>query len=491
VHALRTLPSTPIVSLDAYEATGGGAGRAAARRLGGAAVVEHLLASGLRGRGGAGFPTGKKWSTVLRYASDIIPATVVVNAAEGEPGSFKDRALLRRAPYAVIEGALIAADAIGADRVVFALKQSFVHETTVMEHAVDEVRRAGWDEGVVLTVFDGPAEYLYGEETALLEAIDGRPPFPRISPPYRHGVEEVRADGSGEVLMADSVHETEAPPTLVDNVETLANVPGIMANGPSWFRELGTVESPGTIVCTVTGRTRRSGVGEFPMGTPLRQIVDELGGGAQAGRRVVAVMSGVANPLVTEDLLDTPASYEAMQAIGSGLGAAGFIVFDDTTDFAAVAHGVSRFLAVESCGQCTPCKQDGLALSQLLDRIRVSDAKELDLLAVDDHLRTITDGARCFLAQQHQRVVTSVMTCFPEHLHGHADGKLPGAELEPIAAIADLDDDGVAHLDPSQRDKQPDWTFGAVESGKTPVERLAAAEGHTDRPLVPPVSPPG
>ena len=174
--------------------------------------------------------------------------------------------------------------------------------------------------------------------------------------------------------MADALDVTDAPPTLVNNAETMAHVAAILANGPQWYREVGTDESPGTILCTVSGDTRRHGVAEVPMGTPLREIVERIGGGARSGQRVVAVMSGVANELVLEDELDTPASYEAMAAVGSGLGAAGFIVFDDTTDFAAVAQGVSRFLAVESCGQCTPCKQDGLALAELLDRVRAGHA---------------------------------------------------------------------------------------------------------------------
>src|SRR4029079_4347288 len=189
-------------------------------------------------------------------------------------------------------------------------------------------------------------------------------------PPYRHGVEEmVEAPGDSPrepafVVMADRSDETTAPPTLLNNVETMANVPAILAEGADWFREVGTDESPGTIVCTVSGCTRRDGVGEFAMGTPLRTVIDELGGGARPGHRIGGAMSGVANPIVLAESCDAPVSYEGMQAIGSGLGAAGFIVFDETTDFAALAHGVSRFLAVESCGQCSPCKQDGLAVAE-------------------------------------------------------------------------------------------------------------------------------
>lgn len=483
----RVLPEQPVLELADYQRAGGGRGIEAARRLGPDGVIEHLLAAGLRGRGGAGFPTGKKWAAVRTYASSELPAAVVVNAAEGEPGSFKDRAIVRANPFAVLEGALIAASAVGADRVVVASKRSFTTEMDVIGRTIAAVTAAGWNDGrgwndgVELIAFAGPGEYLYGEETALLEAIDGRPPFPRVAPPYRHGVEEISDDRRGEpsrVVEAAPDDETGAPPTLVSNVETMANVPGILAEGPAWFRSEGTDESPGTIVCTVTGATRRPGIGEVPMGTPLRQVIDEIGGGPRPGRRISGAMSGVANAVVPEALLDTPLTYEAMQAIGSGLGAAGFIVFDDETDFAAVAHGVSRFLAVESCGQCMPCKQDGLALAGLLDRIRRSDANDLDLLAVDDHLRTVADSARCFLAYQHQRVVGSIASGYADALRAHAEGKVPAATEVLIAPIRELAD-GTVSFDESQAAKQPDWSFDPVDSGKVPADRLTAGDEGT------------
>jgi NADH-quinone oxidoreductase subunit F len=336
----RVLPANP-VTFDGYVGGGGGRGIEAARRLGPGGVIEHVDAAGLRGRGGAGFPTGRKWRTVAENRSPAVPTSVVVNGAEGEPGSFKDRAILRANPYQVLEGALIAAMAVGADSVVVALKASFARELERLRAAVEEVRAAGWAD-VALAVFEGPGEYLYGEETALLEVIDGREPFPRIAPPFRHGMDEMADDddaaSAAQVELAVPGDTTAAPPTLVNNVETLAHVPYILARGPDGFRELGTDASPGSVVCTVTGRTRRHGVGEVAMGTPLREVIDEVGGGPRPGRRVVAVMSGVAHPLVPESRLDTPIGYETMEEIGAGLGAAGFIVFDDETDLVAVAR---------------------------------------------------------------------------------------------------------------------------------------------------------
>ena len=468
----RVLDRDPLADLDDYVAAGGGRGLEAARKLGPLATVDHVEAAGLRGRGGAGFSTGRKWRTVAENLSPLVPPTVVVNAAEGEPGTFKDRAILRANPYRVLEGALVAAVAVGADRVVVAIKASFATELARLRRAFVEVRSAGWTDGIELAVVEGPSAYLYGEETALLEVIAGRQPFPRIAPPFRQGVDVVGDITTvADVTMAGPDNATAAPPTLVNNVETMANVPGILSEGPDWYRSRGTEESPGTIVCTVTGRTRRHGVAEFPLGTPLRQVIEDIGGGPDPGDRVVAVMSGVANPLLPASSLDTPVSYEALQAAGAGLGSAGFIVFDDTTDLVAVAHGVSRFLAVESCGQCTPCKQDGRSISERLDRLRRSAGDEHDLGEVREKLATVVTGARCYLANQHQLVVESILDQFPDAVAAHVSGEAGEAGVELVAPILDLVD-GRAVLDERHLDKQPDWTFDAVDSGQAPADRI-------------------
>jgi NADH-quinone oxidoreductase subunit F len=312
----RVLFPHPIADLDEYLARGGGQGLEAARKVEPAALIKEIEASGLRGRGGAGFPTGTKWRTVAENASAVLPTTVVVNGAEGEPGTFKDRTILRNNPFQVVEGALIAARAVGAATVIFALKKSFATEVGRLRQAIEEISAAGWTEGLEIDVFEGPNEYLYGEETALLETIDGRYPFPRIAPPFRRGVTEVvdtvseATSGSGmsaPIEMAGEGGDSVAPPTLANNIETLANVPRIVARGADWFRTEGTPESPGTIVCTVTGSTRRHGVGEVQLGTPLREIIEEIGGGPQDGRRIKAVLPGVAQGFIPASLLDTPA----------------------------------------------------------------------------------------------------------------------------------------------------------------------------------------
>jgi NADH:ubiquinone oxidoreductase subunit F (NADH-binding) len=472
----RVLDATPVADLDAYLALGGGKGLEAARRLGVAGVIDEVDASGLRGRGGAGFPTGRKWRTVASYETPDVPAIVAVNAAEGEPGSFKDRSIIRANPYRVIEGALIAAGAVAADRILIATKASFARERARLQTAVDEVVAAGWATGIEISVVAGPSEYLYGEETALLEVLDGRGPFPRIAPPWRRGIEDVpiHPGGHDEWAAANEMATTDGElpvaPALVDNVETMANLPGILAEGADWFRELGTAESPGSIVVTVTGRTQRAGVAEVAMGTTLAQIIDAVGGGAAPGRRLVAAMSGVANAIVPAANFDTPLTYEAMNGIGSGLGAGGFVVFDDQTDMVAVAQAVARFLAVESCGQCTPCKQDGVAISEALDRLRRTAGHESDLELVDQRLRSVADGARCALATQQQVVVGSLLRLFPEPFHRHADSELGSVPVEVIAELVDIAN-GVATVDTRHLEKQPDWTYDATDSGQSPVDR--------------------
>jgi NADH-quinone oxidoreductase subunit F len=477
----RTLTPTSLTSLQAYLDAGGGRGVAAARGMEPAAVIALVEASGLRARGGAGAPCGEKWHTVRDHGLGAsIPPTVVVNAAEGEPGSFKDRAILLRNPYLVLEGALVAAWAVGAGDVVVALKQmaTDVRDRTVA--AIDEVREAGWAAGLDLEVFEGPNEYLFGEETAMLEAIDGRQPFPRIAPPYRRGVHEVlervrgahAGSSAAHVELAGASGEAVGSPSLVNNVETLANVPAIVVEGPDWFRSVGTPESPGSLVCTVTGATQRHGVGEVAMGTPLWEVIEVIGEGPMPNRRVKAVIGGAATPLLTGDELDTPVSPEGMATVGGWLGCGGFIVFDDHSDMAAVAEAVARFLSVESCGLCVPCKEDGLALTELFGRVRRSVADERDLAAIRDRLRTVTDGARCGLATQYPLVLQSILDKFGDEIEAHVHGGAAAAAPEYFASIVDVRD-GRALLDQTHRDKQPDWSFAPRWSGKSPADRLA------------------
>jgi NADH:ubiquinone oxidoreductase subunit F (NADH-binding) len=434
-------------------------------------IFDELVASGLRGRGGAGFPTGVKWRTVASFASPLLRTSIVVNAAEGEPGTFKDRSILRANPYAVLEGALIAAHALQARSIVVATKATFTDVLDRLAAAIHEIAVAGWSDGIEIKIVEGPSEYLFGEETALLEVIDGRPPFPRIAPPFRRGVVEVvrserdAASGSGlpaNVRMAGTDHLSLAPPVLVNNVETMANVPAIIARGAKWFRSVGTDESPGSIVCTVTGAVQHPGVIEVAMGTSLRDAIDLAAGGVAEGQQISAVLVGVSSSVLAPDQLDTALTYEAMKAAGSGLGSAGFIVIGDESPL-DVAAGASRFLAIESCGQCTHCKEDGLEIAHLLAGLVEGTGRDDTLINVSSLLGTVADGARCSLASQHRDLIGSLLQ-LPD-----TDTAARGVKL--IAPLVSIDGE-VAVSDSSFVDKQPDWTYGVADSAKTPVDRF-------------------
>ena len=476
----RVLDPQPVRRLQDHLDAGGGMALELGRAAAPGAILSAVEASGLRGRGGGGFPTATKWRTVAENQAGASPATVVVNAAEGEPGSYKDRAILLSNPYRVIEGALVAAGIVGADRIVIAVKASAAELQGRIADAVREVAAAGWTQSVDITVATGPDDYLFGEETALLEVLAGRQPFPRLSPPYRHGVDEdPQEDGTAAAAkMASPSVATEAAPTLVNNVETFANVPGIVVEGPEWFREVGTDASPGTIVCTVSGDCPTEGVGEFAMGTTLETVLRELGGVSDPQSQVGFVLSGVANPLLPADRLGTALDYEAMRDAGGGLGTGGFLVFGPDRDPVSVIGGVSRFLGVESCGQCTPCKQDGVALAELLEGVRAGTPEPDAVEQVAARARTVSNEARCYLATQHELVVSSLLEHFPDRVLAEAAPNPSPDSAAPvlIAAISGWDGERFV-VDTRQADKHPDWTYGGKDSGKSPAERIDQQAG--------------
>ena len=454
------LPEQPINSLDEYIKVGpGGVGIERAVKIGRDATIEAVTQSGLRGRGGAGFPTGRKWAGVRDQ-----PGThryVVANGAEGEPGTFKDRMLLRMNPYQFIEGTIIAAYAVDAIEVYIGLKAKFEREADRLIDAIAEMQQAGICQDCTMTVVRGPDEYLYGEEKALLEVIEGGDPLPRLFPPYEHGLFATAPQSGWEPKSAEPGHPEphESNPTLVNNVETLSNVAHILANGADWFRSTGTEESPGTMVCTVVGDVRQAGVAEMAMGTTLRDVLDSIGGGTASGRQIQAVFSGVANAVITPDQLDAPLSYEGLAAIGSGIGSAGFIVIDDAACMIDVAYEMSRFLAVESCGQCPPCKRGATEITDRLLRLRDGRATSQEVGEIAGWLDRVTDGNRCYLAVEEQLVVRSILRAFSEevmvHLEGNGCGRAPRYMTPLLIDIVD----GRAVIDERHRRKQLDWTY--------------------------------
>lgn len=452
------LPVEPVESLHDYLALhDGGAGVEQARRLGPASTIDVITASGLRGRGGAGFPTGRKWSGIA--SRDSTTAYVVCNGAEGEPGTFKDRALMRANPYQLVEGLVIAALAIDATEAFVCLKVNCPREIERVTTAIEEFQAAGLCGDCTVTVVAGPDEYLYGEEKAMLEVIEGRPPLPRWFAPYEHGLFASSPQLGWEAAGGGGNDATGPNPTLVNNVETLSNVPHILARGADWFRSMGTDESPGTIVATVVGDVVAPDVGEVEMGTTLRAVIDAVGSGLRPGRSVKAVFSGVANRVIVEPDLDVPLTYEGFAAIGSGMGSAGFIVYDDTTCMVDAAYRLSRFLSIESCGQCPPCKLGSSAITERLERIETGGGREADLDAIVGWLPRVTDGSRCYLASEESLLVGSVLQAFPEEFVQHIEEhSCPRPRRLPIPKLLDLEG-GVAVYDESFWRKRPDWTY--------------------------------
>jgi NADH:ubiquinone oxidoreductase subunit F (NADH-binding) len=407
----------------------------------------------LRGRGGAGFPTGRKWASIAQGGEGT--RYVVANGAEGEPATFKDRALMRANPYQLVEGVLIAAFAVQASEVFIALKSSARTEIERVTTAVQEMQNAGIASECAVTIVQGPDEYLYGEEKALLEVIEGRPPMPRLLPPYEHGLFATDITAGWE-----STAGTPTPnPTLVNNVETLSSVPHVLARGDEWFRSMGTQASPGNVVCTVVGDVVAPDVGEVELGTPLGAVIDAVASGVDAGRHVKAVVPGVAAPVVTD--LSIPLSYEGFEAAGSAMGAAGYTVLDDTACMVAVALTMSRFLYVESCGQCPPCKLGSGEITAALERIDAGDGTRADLDTIEHWIGRVTDGNRCYLAIQERLVVASILETFAAEFEEHVvSGSCPRPGGFALPKLADLRD-GVAVYDDRQALKQPDWTYAS------------------------------
>jgi NADH-quinone oxidoreductase subunit F len=455
------LPDEPLRSLDEYiDAFEGGQGLVQARELGPAGIVDTIERSGLRGRGGAGFPTGRKWASVCAGGPEVGDRYAVANGAEGEPGTFKDRMLMRRNPYQVVEGLAIAAATVDAVGAYLAVKASFEPEIDALTRALEEMGEAGIIGDVPITLVTGPEEYLFGEEKGLLEVIEGEDPLPRLFPPYIYGLFTAMPQmgwSAGIDLSADGVEVPSSNPTLVNNAETLANVVPILGRGAEWYRSMGTSESPGVAIVTVVGDAQHAGVAEVELGTPLREVIERVGGGARPGRTIKAVISGVANGVITERDLDAPMTYEDLAKIDSGLGAMGFVVYDDTTDMLEVARGISRFLYVESCGQCPACKFGTGEVTAYLDRISDGEGTDHDIAVIGARLDSVTDANRCYLGAQEQIVISSLLRQFPEEFAAHLEGAEPAPEV-PVAKLVDIRD-GVALYDERQARKRPDWTY--------------------------------
>ena len=432
-------------SFGEYEAAGGGRGLQTALAAWPVAVIQEVARSGLRGRGGAGFPTGEKWRAVRAVGAGSRFA--VCNAAEGEPATFKDRLLLRTNPYQVLEGLAIAAYAVGAERAYVGVKEVFTQEIQALRRALGEMREADALGGIAVELVLGPDLYLFGEETGLEEVIEGRPPppLPRVARPFIQG------------LFATPPQDN---PTLVNNVETLANVPHILADGPEWLRANGTEGAPGTMVFTICGDVRREGVFELPLGSPLRYLVEELAGGTPEGRAVKAIFPGASNTVIVPEQLDTALDFDSMRQVGSGLGAAGFAVFDDSACMVKAAYRYSRFLFVESCGQCPACKFGTGEVTETLSAIDAGGGSDRDLELILVRARGSTGGQKCALPTGESLLMQSLVQVFGDEFARHIGASCPLPRELPFHKIVDWDATaGRFAYDLAYAKKQPDWTY--------------------------------
>jgi NADH-quinone oxidoreductase subunit F len=389
-------------SIDVYRERGGyKQWERAVRELKPVDVLNLAEQSGLRGRGGAGFPTAKKWSFL---PTDKVPRYLVCNCDEAEPGTFKDRMLLEEAPHLVLEGMLLGSYGIACHHAFIYIRGEFKRGYEVFCAALEQARSAGYVGNnlfgtgfdLEVTVQRGAGAYICGEETGLLNSLEGKRGEPRLKPPF------------------PAIAGLYGAPTVVNNVETLAYLVPILERGASWFAAVGTERSKGYKIVSVSGHVRRPGNYEVALGTTVREIID-LAGGLRPGQTLMAVQpGGGSSACIFEEHLDLPYDYESMTRAGSMLGSGAFVVFDDTTDFVKAAFNLVRFFAHESCGQCTPCREGGHWLERVLERLvhgrGVAGDDEM-LLRVS---QTITGLNLCALGDSIEPFLKSVVRRFPE-----------------------------------------------------------------------------
>lgn len=436
-------------SLDGYIARGGGTALSRALERSPDAVIEELARSGLRGRGGAGFPTWKKWQAVRSHACPT--RYVVCNAADGEPGTFKDRHLIRTDPYQMLEGLAIAAHVVGATKAFVATKGVFQGEVAILRRAVAQMRGSDMLGRVPVEIVEGPDEYLFGEEKALLEVIEGNEPLPRVLPPYQVGL--------------FAAHGRENP-TVVNNAETLAHVPHIVREGADRFRSFGTEMSPGTMIFTLCGDVARPGVYELPLGLPMRQVVCDVGGATPG--TIKAIFPGASHGIVARARLDTSMDFDSMTAIGSGLGSAGFVVYDASACIVAATLGFVRFLTIESCAQCPACKHGSAEIAECLERIERGEGSETDIETMLARSTTVTGGQRCALPTGAAHLVRSAIGLFGDEFRQHLGGTCPRPRGLVFPKLVDLDAAEGWITDDRYRWKQPDWSYAPSDSMAAP-----------------------
>ena len=367
-------------------------------------VTDTVKSSGLRGRGGAGFPTGMKWSFI---DNKIWPHYVVANADESEPGTFKDREIMEHNPFQFLEGVAIASYAVGANAAYVYLRGEFWQIAAQLDRKISELESAGllgerlFGTGYSLRIHThlGAGAYICGEETAMLESIEGKRGMPRIRPPF------------------PAVNGLYGKPTVVNNVETLSNLPMILTNGADWYKTLGTPDSAGVKIFSLSGRVRKPGNYEVPFGSTLRELIYQFGGGVQDGRAVKAIMpAGASSSMIVVDdkVLDTPIDYASFRTLGGDLGSASMIVLDDTVSLDWVIQKTLHFFAHESCGKCTPCREGTYWMKHLIDRIRAEGTSQAEVDLLFAVAKQMQNKCLCPLGEFSTMAPTTTIERFPQ-----------------------------------------------------------------------------
>jgi NADH-quinone oxidoreductase subunit F len=409
-HGIRVLADYKAKARYVPEGSPGGyrAAEYVYRNLDAAEIIERAKAAGIRGKGGAGFPAGLKWSFVPKDHPG--PKYLAINADEGEPGTFKDRFIMEDCPHRLIEGAMIACKAFGAHQAYCYIRGEFYDAIDLLDKAVAEAYEAGIlgdkpfgvDYPLHFAVHTGAGAYICGEETSMLSSIMGERGHPRMKPPFP------AAEGLWR------------KPTIINNVETIATVPAVFDAGVEWFTSRGTEKSPGIKLVSVSGCVRNPGWWEIEYGMPINQIIDELAGGLKPGRTLKAVIPGGSScPLLKPEYVDTPFDYESVMAAGSMLGSAAMIVLDDSVDIVKVMRNFSHFYAHESCGKCTPCREGTRWMLQIHERIMDGGGREEDIQLLHDIVAGIEAKSFCPLGDAAAWPVKSAVERYPEDYRRH------------------------------------------------------------------------
>ena len=370
-------------------------------------VIDGVKKSNLRGLGGAGFPTGMKWSFIP--AANPKPKYLVVNGDEGEPGTFKDKYIFEQDPHALLEGITVACYAIGSHKAYVYIRGEYVRSIATVQSAIDEAKAKGYlGKGIMGTTYDldivvhpGAGAYICGEETALLESLEGKKGFPRLKPPF------------------PAVVGLFGCPTVINNVETLACVPPIIVKGAEWYAKLGCEKNGGNRLFCVSGHVNKPGVYELPNGTTLRDIIYTHAGGIRNGKKSKAVIpGGISAPILTPDQIDVKMDFDSLKAVGSMAGSGGIIVMDETTDMVWAALIAARFFAHESCGQCSPCREGSGWVYKNLQKLYWGGARPHDLANLPGIIGNIGGNTICAFGDAVTMSVGSYVSKFRSEFEG-------------------------------------------------------------------------